>query len=176
MPAKAKSAKIAVILVDMQDFFLKRISPSTKKDLITNQSKIIKVCSSRHIPLIVLEYEGTGRGKTISALQKELNRAMPIVIRKPHNSGFRDTDLASTLEELRVKKVVLMGINGSGCVQDTAMGALARGYAIATGRGVIATASKRDMNLATSKRWFLSNGEFFEEPSSLLAYIQRHFA
>jgi nicotinamidase-related amidase len=172
-PMKSNAAlRTAVILVDMQDFFLKHIKPGARKDLIENQSRVIKLCAVRKIPLIVLEYEGVGRGETTSLLQKEIKKASAVVIRKPHNSGFRDTALAELLHSLKTKRIILMGINGSGCVQDTAIGALARGYRIATARGVIASASERDRDLETSKKWFSDKGTFFEDSSGLIKTLE----
>ena len=168
------ASKIAVVLIDMQEFFLKRIEKAIVKEMVRNQSTVINFCASHKIPVIVLEYEGVGRGKTISPLQQELKKTPTIVIRKPHNSGFRDTDLDDVLKKLKVKKLVLMGINANGCVQDTAIGALFRRYDIATARGVIANQySKRNENLVMTKKWFSANGKFFESPADLIGYIQK---
>ena len=162
------------MLVDMQDFFLKRIPAEKRKELILNQAAVIQLCARKKIPVIVLEYEGTGRGKTVSSLTEETQRVKPnFLIRKPHNSGFRNTNLNEILKRLGTKDIVLMGINGSGCVQDTAMGAVGRGYRIATARGVIASSSERDNNLSTSKKWYSKTGKFFETPDALLTYMER---
>jgi nicotinamidase-related amidase len=168
-----KSSKVAVLLIDMQEFFLQRIEQKAHKPLIDNQIKVIRYCAAHKIPLVVLEYEGVGRGKTIPKLQSEIKKVSTVaVIRKPHNSGFRDTNLDLVLKEWRIKKVVLMGINGSGCVQDTAIGALGRKYSVATASEVIASSSERDRNLATSRRWFAANARFFESIEELLAHIK----
>jgi nicotinamidase-related amidase len=66
-----------------------------------------------------------------------------------------------------------MGINASGCVQDTAIGALHRGYQVITSRGVVASSTKRDSNLDTSKKWYSENGLFFEDTDGLIDYIEK---
>lgn len=164
---KTNSNSTAVILVDMQDFFLEKFEKEKVKDLILNQNKVLELCEVNKIPLFVLEY--SGRGKTVSALQKSIKKVEDVsVVVKENNSGFRDTNLDELLKNKGVKKIILMGINGSGCVQDTAIGALKRGYKIMTSRGVIASNTMRDANLATSKKWYSKNGKFFESVEDLL--------
>ena len=164
---KTDSNNIAVVLVDMQDFFLEKFDKEKVKELILNQNKVLELCGVNKIPLIVLEYRG--RGKTISALQKCIKKITDVcVVIKENNSGFRDTNLDKLLKNKGVKKIILMGINGSGCVQDTAIGALKRGYKIMTSKGVIASNTMRDANLATSKKWYSKNGKFFESVEGLL--------
>jgi nicotinamidase-related amidase len=159
-----------VVLVDMQNFFLQRIPKSAHKELIENQISILKLCAEKKIPVIVLEYKN--RGKTIPALQPALKKVVTEIISKPHNSGFRDTNLEEILKELKAKSVILMGINGSGCVQDTAIGAIYRGYKVLTARGVVASSSIKDSRLATTKKWFSENGTFLESTQQLSSELQ----
>lgn len=164
--------KLVVILVDMQDFFLKKVTRENRERIIPNQIKIIAFCAKNKVPFIVLEYKN--RGKTTRILSEKIKR-LPITktITKEHNSGFRDTDLAEILKEIGTRKVLLMGINASGCVQDTAIGALYRGYGIVTASSVIASFSERDRHLATSRKWYTENGKYFEKTEDLLKEIQK---
>ena len=162
--------KIAVLIIDMQDFFLNKFTDGKRKTLIRNQCKVIDFCAKRKIPLIFLEYKD--RGNTVTILQKSLENISCVkTITKDSNGGFTDTDLDETLKNHNVKSVVLMGINASGCVQDTAIGALNRGYEIVTSKDIIASSTMRDSNLNTSRKWYSKNGLFFEGIDELLNYM-----
>ncbi len=164
--------KLAVILVDMQDFFLKKVTKENRKRIIPNQIKVINFCEKYKIPLIVLEYKR--RGDTTKILREKIKRLPHTeIVVKEHNSGFRGTNLAEILEEIKVRNILLMGINASGCVQDTAIGALYRGYKILTASTVIASFSERDRSLATSKKWYSKSGRYFENTNDLLKYIAK---
>lgn len=160
---------IALIIVDMQDFFLKNFYKDKVKKLVGNQSKVISFCVKENIPIFLLEY--ATRGKTIKALRDIAKDSSTII--KENNSGFRDTKLDEILKMFGTKSIILMGINGSGCVQDTAIGAIKRNYKIMTSEDIIASNTKRDCNLSTSKKWYSKNGKFFESSDNLIEYINK---
>jgi nicotinamidase-related amidase len=166
-----KSArKIAVIIVDMQDFFLDKFSDKKRNILIQKQSKVIDFCIEQKTPLIFLEYKD--RGVTTKLLSQPIKNSPHVeIVTKDSNGGFTNTNLDEILKNKGVEEIVLMGINASGCVQDTAIGALNRGYKIVTSGDVIASATKRDSDLATSKKWYSQKGLFFENADELLVYL-----
>jgi nicotinamidase-related amidase len=162
--------KVAVIIVDMQDFFLKGFPEGKVQELVSNQNKVISFCIKSKIPIFVLEY--AKRGETTKPLKSNLKKVSDTaIVKKENNSGFRNTNLHELLQELKVKNIVLMGINASGCVQDTAIGAVKRGYKIITARGVIASNTKKDANLNTSKKWYSKNGKFLDGFEQLMVYV-----
>ncbi|MFC1615065.1 isochorismatase family cysteine hydrolase [Patescibacteria group bacterium] len=165
----------ALILIDMQDFFLKKFVPSIKKNLIHNQTILIDKCIKNKIPIIVLEYKCRGifRGETIPQLKKKVKPMLKEIIIKESNSGFTDTKLDTILKDLKVKEVILAGINANGCIQDTAIGALHRGYKVTTSFGVIANLSRKDLDLSKrNKDWFMNNTTFFEDVENLVNHLK----
>ena len=165
----------ALVLIDMQDFFLKNFVPSVKKKLIHNQTVLIDLCVKNNIPIIVLEYKCRGifRGETILQLKKKIKPILKEVIIKESNSGFTDTNLNTVLKDLKTKEVILAGINANGCIQDTAIGALYRGYKVTTSLGVIANLSRKDLDLSKrNKNWFMDNTNFFETVEDLINYLK----
>lgn len=164
--------KVAVVLVDMQIFFLKNLKPDIKKELIANQLKVINFSIAHNIPLIVLEYKAGGilRGKTTKGLQEKIQKISRVkVLIKESNSGFTKTNLDQILKEAKITKLVLMGINANGCVQDTAIAALRRKYTVASSKGIIANTLSSGMELSKkNKDWYMKNTEFFENVDSLL--------
>ncbi|MFA7315881.1 MAG: isochorismatase family cysteine hydrolase [Candidatus Paceibacterota bacterium] len=168
----------AVVLIDMQDFFLKHFSFSIYKDLIKNQSKVIDVCEKYNIPLIVLEYKCRGifRGKTTDKLHKKIkNLKEAKILIKMSNSGFTDTPLDALLKESKINELVLMGINANACVQDTAIGALKRGFKVSTSQDIIANSSsgKNQILSKRNKEWYKKNTNFFINFEDFLSYIKK---
>jgi nicotinamidase-related amidase len=169
---------IAVIIIDMQDFFLKNFPATISSDFIDNQKKVINLCLKKKMPFVLLEYKAGGilRGKTISKLEKIISDSSKEVIIKESNSGFTKTNLEEILKILKIKKILLMGLNANGCIQDTAIGATHRGYKVITSEGVIASSSRKDLTFSKrNKKWFEENTIFFESPESLINYISTYF-
>ncbi len=169
-----KQSDTAVILVDMQDFFLKNFLPSIKKNLIENQLRVIDICVKKKIPFIILEYKcrGVFRGSLIQDLDKKIQNVHKEVVVKEHNSGFTKTKLDSILKQLRVKKLLIMGVNANGCVQDTAIGAFGRGFKVVTSCGVMGSASRSDLDLSKrNKDWYVCNTIFKKDTDDLINYL-----
>jgi nicotinamidase-related amidase len=164
----------ALILIDMQDFFLKKFVPSIRKNLIQNHSVLIDLCIKKDIPIIVLEYKCRGnlKGETISQLKKKIKDVLKKVIIKENNSGFTKTKLDMVLKDLKIDEVILAGINANGCIQDTAIGALHRGYDVTTSLGIMASSSRKDLDLSKkNKDWFVNNTTFFKDFKNLTKYL-----
>ncbi len=168
--------KLALIITDMQDFFLKNLQPSIQNKLIENQKVVIEFCMKNNIPIIILEYKAGGklRGATTSSLHKIIKGNLLEIILKENNGGFTKTNLDLILKNLKVSQIILLGLNANGCIQDTAIGALHRGYEVITAQGLIANSygksleiSKRNMN------WYKSNTCFFDNPQELTGYLDR---
>lgn len=163
-----------VLIVDMQDFFLKNLDPFVKKTLLKNQLRIIDACTEKNFPFILLEYgdKGVSRGKTNTSITSKIKNIQLLV--KNNNSGFTKTTLDLILKKLHTKNIIVMGINANGCVQDTIIGALKRKYKIITSHGIIANSYKKDLNLsAQNKKWYQKNTSFFENIEDLLVEIEK---
>lgn len=169
-----KTNDTAVIIIDMQNFFLKNFTRSIREKLIENQLRVVDACLKNKLPFIILEYKCRGklRGKLIKQLDEKIQNVYKVVFVKENNSGFTKTKLESILKELRVKNLLLMGVNANGCVQDTAIGALNRGFRVITSCGVIASASRNDLDLSKrNKNWFFKNTTFKTTPDDLVHYL-----
>jgi nicotinamidase-related amidase len=144
----------AVIIIDMQEFFLNNFPKPIVKQLIENQKQIINVCLKKGLPFILLEYKTRGifRGPTIPAIKNLVKKSVIQTIIKENNSGFTKTNLDTILKENKIKKVLLVGINANACVQDTAIVALFRGYQVITAEGIMACASRGDMSLSKANK------------------------
>jgi hypothetical protein len=170
----SKQKNTAVILVDMQDFFLKNFKLSLRKILIENQLHVIDSCLKNKFPFIVLEYKSRGisRGSLIKDLDEKIKNVYKEVLVKENNSGFTQTKLDSILKQLHVKNILIMGVNANGCVQDTAIGALNRGFKVMTSCGIIASTSRDDLELSKrNKDWYIKNTILKNSPNDLVNYL-----
>lgn len=169
--------KIAIIIIDMQDFFLKNFMKEIPPILIKNQLSVIDICISKKIPLIVLEYKCRGifRGETTKQLNNKIkNIPHSKVLIKENNSGFTDTNLSEILGNIKCKKLLLMGVNANGCVQDTAISAIRKGYKVIVSKGVMASSGRKDMELSKrNENWYKENTMLFSNVGNLLKYLKR---
>jgi nicotinamidase-related amidase len=153
----AEMGQWAVIVIDMQKCYLKGIHPDDRREIIENQLKIIEYCRLGDIPVVILEYKGDG--KTIGKI-KEAVQGVPRAryLTKSRNNGFSGTGLAEILHDWGIKNVLLMGINASYCVKETAKGALEAGFRIATS-GALITNRKKERRVKSAS-WFARNGAY----------------
>jgi len=161
-----------LIIVDMQNIFLKNMSSKNKKILIQNQLSVIKACVKKKIPVIELEYDVVGmtKAKTISKLHN-LYKPIYTVVKKD-NGGFTNTDLEDTLIKMKVREIILIGINANGCVQDTAMGGINRGYKITTVLDTIANVWRDDLKLSKSNHiWYQERTSLFESTTEFIKHL-----
>lgn len=159
----------ALIIIDMQNFFLKNSVNKDIKNLIDNQLKVIEFFNKIKAPIIFLEYQDgkNSRGNILPVLKKQVKNN--ITIKKLSNGGFTKTNLNNLLKDNNTKKLVLMGINANGCVQDTAIGAINRKYEVYSSEDIIANIYFKNMGLSPeNKKWYLKNTRFFNNYSELL--------
>ena len=148
---------IAVMLVDMQEDFVKHLRRGEADRIIPNQLAILKRCRELSIPVVVLELRVKEFGKTIKILMDEISKnPSKWVIEKDFDDGFYLTNLDSSLKYLNIKKIFIMGINADFCVRDTARTAIKLGYKIVTSGHVIA--GQPDHSKNNSIIWFANNG------------------
>lgn len=168
---------IAVFLIDMQDSFLKSINTSEKEREVPYQIEVLDYCKRNEIPVFVLEYEG--HGSTTNILKKRLDELdNKVYITKFHEDGFKDTDLSDQLNQRGIKNILLMGVNASACVLNTAKGAISKGYKIMTSKDLIAdkveTSWQFWWDYNESIDWYKENGIYSDDYKDLLAIISQN--
>lgn len=155
----------AVILVDMQEGFIRNLRYGECDRIIPNQLEILRHCCSVNIPVVVLEFFGFG--PTIRTLKKEVKKnPNHRYIKKDYDSGFYRTALHAHLQSLGVKHIFLMGINADYCVKDTAEDAIKKGYKIITCNEVISGQYHHSHD--NSVPWFRANGRYVNAIVTLL--------
>lgn len=146
-----------VILVDMQEEFIKVLRKGEAERIIPNQLEVIVRCRELGIPVLVLEMRPKEFGKTIKILMDQISKvSLNRVIKKGYDDGFYMTNLDLSLRFLGIRKIFLMGINADFCVRETARTAISLGYKIITSGHVIA--GQPDHSKDDSVVWFENNG------------------
>lgn len=108
------------------------------------------------IPLFVLEFKNYG--KTIPELRTEIKEVpRKSFITKSYNNGFRKTGLDEMPEMRRADSLLLMGINASYCVLDTAKCAVEKRYRVITAEDLIANGTDidPDVTMNDARKWFM---------------------
>lgn len=124
----------AAIVIDMQYSFLSRIN--NLKRIVDAQCETIKYFSENSLPVILMSYKDGGQ--VIPIINKAVNyHKKPIKIIKRHDDCFSKTNLEYILKEKAISNIVLMGVNASACVKDTAITGLEKGFRIATASDLI---------------------------------------
>lgn len=166
--------KLAVLLIDMQEIFLKDIFDEERKREIPYQIEVLDYCKANDIPVFVLEYER--EGSTIPVLKDKidsLNKKSYII--KSHSNGFEGTDLEKQLKFENAENLLLMGINASACVLETAEGALERGYNLMTSKDLIADSFGEcydpESDVLESRYWYKKNSIYRDNYKDLLQII-----
>ncbi len=139
----AKSNNAALIVIDMQPYFVTRggndQTPENKikvDQIIKEQIAAIKLAEKAKIPIVFLEYDG--HGDTNSVLKSAVGTYKEVKFFKKSTDGmFEDynvhkKDLVDYLTSKQVGTLVITGANGGACVLQSITGALARNCSVVT--------------------------------------------
>lgn len=150
----------AVLLVDMQPPFVKRIRMEDRRRIISAQEKVLDYCIQHDLPVAVIEMNGCGG--TINPLDSIVD-GIPRhgFVAKGTINAFTDSVLLQQLRKWEASSVYLMGIYASCCVRHTAEGALNYGFDVFTSDDVITNPSGawEDATKGTID-WFKRNGSY----------------
>lgn len=94
------------------------------------------------------------RGSKGSQMLSSVLDPTDLVLPKPKDSGFFDTDLDATLKELEVKAVIITGMQAQICVQTTAADAHFRGYGVLVPSDCVVSTRADDVDRAL--QWLAS--------------------
>lgn len=161
---------VAVLLIDMQEWFLQSIDYSEQRREIPYQLEVLEYCKNNSIPVFVLEYKDCG--STVKILKNKVDSLeKKVYITKNYDDGFVQTDLAKQLRRNNIDTVLLMGINASACVLSTASGAIMAGFKVMTSDDIIADPRSYDLN--ESIEWYEQNVIYRDNYKDLLDLISK---
>lgn len=169
---KRKNNSYAVILIDMQTAFVPKLAKPERESEISNQIEVLSFCRNHNIPVFLIELQNSG--KTIKRLSHVINglRKKKLIIKRANNAFYK-TQLHSELKKAGIKNILLMGLNASICVRETAKHALMLGYNIITSRDIIADAKDlKERFPDESTDWYKTFGMLKDSHRDLLKIIQ----
>jgi len=134
----------AVIVIDMiYDFVYGKFGGEGAQKIIDNLKTFLNEAENNDIPIIFVEDSHTKKdpeldvwgehameGSKGSERVRGLKDIDGVEIKKGTFDAFYDTELESILKSKGIDKVILTGVSTDICVQNTAAGALYRGYEI----------------------------------------------
>jgi isochorismate hydrolase len=164
----------AVLLIDMQKYFLEDVRNGEKEKLIESQIKLSNQCKEKDIPLVVLEFVekefDERETATIYCLNEFLQKVPRYVnLKKQTQDGFTNSRLEMQLREWNVNNLCLTGIYANACVMQTAFGALDRGFKIHTSKDLIA--DPKFIDRTKSEEWYSENGSLYKTHEELISAI-----
>jgi nicotinamidase-related amidase len=161
--------KTALIIVDSQYGFLHDINRYELESESDNQVEIIRFAKQNNFPIYVLELKN--KGKTRKKIRKEISNYPYTKITKPHGSGFDKTNLDDLLKDQDIENVILMGVNASICVLQTAKDASRKDYRVLTSSDII-----QDATYFAAKNESLDQyqnlGKLFRTHEDLIDYLK----
>ena len=137
-PAFAQFQKTALVIIDMQNYFINSNSShekwnniKTARDTLNAQIKSIEYAKSKGIPIVFIEYEvGLGEDGTKDELKKEVGQYKDAVYFKKTTDGMFDNDnkyksqILQYLDSKNIKNLLIEGSDGGECVKQSILGAL----------------------------------------------------
>lgn len=175
------------IVVDMQKDFLKDFEFPVRERMITEQLKTIGILTGYNVPFLVLEYKNNGEtdDRILDAISCSISLE-PIIKEKPN--GFENKHLDEILKRLDTRKIILMGINASACVMETAKGAKKRKYQVISANTTMGDAYKIDNKLLVpvknpdgsiikeSLDWYKNHTFLFDNSERLCDYVREEIS
>lgn len=127
----------ALLVIDVQRAEFESTNPIHNPDeLLANLQTLIKNCRKADGPIIYVQHDGWKRthyepGTTGWQIHPEIMPAEnDIVVRKRRADCFYETDLDDRLQALRVKRLVVAGIETEVCVDTACRRAYSLGYKV----------------------------------------------
>jgi nicotinamidase-related amidase len=118
-----------LIVVDVQDAFLDKLSRPDSERLLNNVCWLVRLAQWLHMPLVVTAEE-LGRQPLARQLAETLPASIPVFDKMIFDLAGQP-DILAAVERTGRKTAVLVGLETDVCVLHSAVGLLGRGYRVA---------------------------------------------
>ncbi len=139
--------KTGLIIVDVQGKLARIVHES--ETVLGNIQKLIQGCQILNLPIIWLEQNPQGLGKTVPELRAHLKNFQPL-----EKFTFNACDSSSFIQaiaESDIQQWLICGIEAHICVYQTSLGLLSRDYVVEVVSDCISSRSKANIDLALKK-------------------------
>lgn len=131
-----------IVIIDMQEYFLKTGNKEKVDELIANQIEVIGLSKKLNLPIYDINYIHSEKnmGSTISELKSNLQNYNGYQPMGKYSDNMFSKDGEQILESIQiddVKHLFFMGVNASLCVKDSLEGAFNNGFKVSSSSEVI---------------------------------------
>lgn len=133
-----------LLVVDIQGKLARMVHNS--EQLIRNAQRIIRSCNALSVPVVVLEQNPKGLGKTVHEVSQASENAP--VCSKHHFNGLAEQEIRDVIRHTGRQRWLLIGIEAHVCVYQTAQGLLDQGYDVDIISDCIGSRQASDTRLA----------------------------
>jgi isochorismate hydrolase len=120
-----KRTETALLIIDLQEKLMPVINNSA--EVFSNVNKLIVGAEILSVPIIITEQYSKGLGHTCSEVQLPNS---PLIIEKMCFSSMLSNEVVNKLQELKVKSLIIAGVEAHVCVLKTALDALSQSFEI----------------------------------------------
>ena len=146
-PAILKKENTALVVVDVQEKLLPFVIG--KEEIVSNIQMLIKFAHIMDIPVILTEHYPKGLGVTVPEIKEALEEYEPK--EKVIFSCYGSLGFTKKLEELGVKRFMIVGIESHICVQQTTLDAMNSGYEVHVISDAVSSRTQRNLDIGLQK-------------------------
>lgn len=139
--------KTGLIIVDVQGKLARMVHES--ETLLNNIQTLVQGCQILNLPIVWLEQNPQGLGRTVPELSELLNGSQPL--EKSTFDACRNKGFVDAISESSVQQWLVCGIESHICVYQTVAGLLATGYEVEVVADCVSSREKANVELALNK-------------------------
>jgi nicotinamidase-related amidase len=119
----------ALLVVDVQNGVV--VNGHARDEVVANIASLVDRARAADVPVVWVRHaddelvEGTNEWEIVPELIPE---GQETIVEKHYGDSFEDTVLESTLSDLKVGQLVVVGAQTDACIRSTLHGAIVRGY------------------------------------------------
>jgi nicotinamidase-related amidase len=136
--------RTCLVVIDAQERFRKVVFEFGK--MAENVKKLVESFRILNVPVIFTEQNPEKLGRTIPEISGVLGDFKPI--EKLHFSCFGDRNFEKELKRLKVKDIVLCGLESHVCVLKTALDGMKRGYNVHVVYDAVSSRKQMDRSIS----------------------------
>ncbi len=146
-PKILKKESVTLLIIDIQERIFKVMQHTER--VIENNLKLINGFQIMNLPIFYTEQYPKGLGETESRLKEALGNKQ--AVQKMSFSCYGAGDLLDELNSIKIKQVVVTGIESHVCVQQTVMDLLANGFQVNVIADAVSSRKEIDYNTALNR-------------------------
>ncbi len=137
----------ALVLVDVQEKLVRVMQD--KQTLVENIKKCIEGAKVLGIPILWLEQNPTGLGKTIPEIANLLENRKPIA--KMSFSAYKNINFVKAIKKLKRNQILIVGIETHVCVYQSSMDLVSAGFEVSVVTNAVSSRTQENKQIGIQK-------------------------